>query len=118
VDTLTPSLPDLVSSKFFAWTTRLKFPICKKLTALSSDDGSGTIGVLNTALALTNFRIKNAVRFAFWGAEEFGKLGSYYYVKQINGSDAELAKMRAYLNFDMVSLPKKGLIAHAKLAMI
>ncbi|KAK0383703.1 hypothetical protein NLU13_9614 [Sarocladium strictum] len=70
-----------------------------------NDDGSGTIGVLNTALALTKFRIKNAVRFAFWGAEEFGKLGSYYYVMQLNQSDTELAKMRAYLNFDMIASP-------------
>jgi Zn-dependent M28 family amino/carboxypeptidase len=69
----------------------------------SSDDGSGTVGVLRVAEALANFKIKNAVRFAFWGAEEFGKLGSYYYIKQINSSDTELAKMRAYLNFDMVS---------------
>lgn len=55
---------------------------------------------------MTNFKIKNAVRFAFWGAEEFGKLGSYYYVMQLNQSDTELAKMRAYLNFDMVSFPQ------------
>lgn len=58
--------------------------------------------MLNTALALTKFRVKNAVRFAFWGAEEFGKLGSFYYVKQLNSSETEMAKMRAYLNFDMV----------------
>lgn len=67
-----------------------------------SDDGSGTVGVLNVAVALANFRINNAVRFAFWGAEEYGKLGSYHYVKQLNTSATELAKIRAYLNFDMV----------------
>ncbi|KAH6988117.1 hypothetical protein BKA56DRAFT_630062 [Ilyonectria sp. MPI-CAGE-AT-0026] len=70
-----------------------------------NDDGSGTIGVLTVALALAKYKIKNAVRFAFWGAEEFGKLGSYYYIKQINGSDTELAKIRAYLNFDMIASP-------------
>lgn len=58
--------------------------------------------MLNAAVALSKFRVKNAVRFAFWGAEEFGKLGSYYYVKQLNTSETEMAKMRAYLNFDMV----------------
>lgn len=67
-----------------------------------SDDGSGTIGVLKVAEALAEFEVTNAVRFAFWGAEEFGKLGSYYYVKQLNSSDEEVAKIRAYLNFDMV----------------
>ncbi|KAL2757251.1 hypothetical protein ACRALDRAFT_2098883 [Sodiomyces alcalophilus JCM 7366] len=70
-----------------------------------NDDGSGIIGVLNVALALTRFRVKNAVRFAFWGAEEFGLLGSYYYIKQVNQSDVELSKIRAYLNFDMIASP-------------
>lgn len=68
-----------------------------------NDDGSGSIGILNVALALPKYKIKNAVRFGWWGAEEFGKLGSYYYVRQINQTESELAKMRAYLNFDMVS---------------
>ena len=34
-----------------------------------NDNGSGTIGILNVALALTNFAVKNAVRFGFWSAE-------------------------------------------------
>ncbi|RYP34701.1 hypothetical protein DL767_004147 [Monosporascus sp. MG133] len=77
-----------------------------------NDDGSGSIGVLNVAVALSRFSIKNAVRFAFWGAEEFGKLGSYYYMKQLNGTfsndtgaEAEVNKIRAYLNFDMIASP-------------
>ncbi|CAI6093440.1 hypothetical protein V2G26_017547 [Clonostachys chloroleuca] len=70
-----------------------------------NDDGSGTIGVLKVAEALTKFEVNNAVRFAFWGAEEFGKLGSYYYIKQLNSSDEEVAKIRAYLNFDMIASP-------------
>lgn len=74
-----------------------------------NDDGSGTIGSLVVAKALTKFKIKNAVRFGFWGAEEFGKLGSYYYMKTINGtlggSEKEAHKVRAYLNFDMIASP-------------
>jgi Zn-dependent M28 family amino/carboxypeptidase len=70
-----------------------------------NDDGSGTIGILTVAKALAKFRIKNAVRFAFWSAEEFGLLGSYHYMKSINGSEAEVAKLRAYLNFDMIASP-------------
>lgn len=70
-----------------------------------NDDGSGTIGVWAVAKALTHFKIKNAVRFAFWGAEEFGKLGSFYYVKQLNQTEDEIAKIRAYLNFDMIASP-------------
>ncbi|KFA80591.1 hypothetical protein S40288_09284 [Stachybotrys chartarum IBT 40288] len=74
-----------------------------------NDDGSGTVGVLNVALALTNFKVRNAIRVAFWGAEEFGLLGSYYYLNSINGTlgggPEEVAKIRAYLNFDMIASP-------------
>ncbi|SPN99063.1 related to aminopeptidase Y precursor, vacuolar [Cephalotrichum gorgonifer] len=70
-----------------------------------NDDGSGIIGVLNVALGLTKFSVKNAVRFGFWGAEEYGLLGSYAYIKSINGTEGELAKIRAYLNFDMIASP-------------
>jgi len=72
-----------------------------------NDDGSGTIGILTVAKALAkaNVRIKNAVRFAFWSAEEFGLLGSYAYMKSLNESEAEVAKIRAYLNFDMIASP-------------
>lgn len=52
--------------------------------------------------ALTQFTTKNAVRLGFWGAEEFGKLGSYFYIKSLNSTDTEVNKIRAYLNFDMV----------------
>ncbi|KAF2277361.1 Zn-dependent exopeptidase [Westerdykella ornata] len=74
-----------------------------------NDDGSGSIGTLVVAKALTKFKVKNAVRLGFWGAEEFGKLGSNYYLKSINGtisgSPKEAAKIRAYLNFDMIASP-------------
>ncbi|KAK5076449.1 Leucyl aminopeptidase yscIV [Lithohypha guttulata] len=70
-----------------------------------NDDGSGTIGILNVAIGLTNFTINNAVRFCFWSAEEFGLLGSTYYVSQLNQSAEELARVRAYLNFDMIASP-------------
>ncbi|EAA28271.1 hypothetical protein GE21DRAFT_6081 [Neurospora crassa] len=70
-----------------------------------NDDGSGVIGILTVAKALAKFQVKNAVRFGFWSAEEFGLLGSEYYVKSLNGSKTELAKIRAYLNFDMIASP-------------
>ncbi|CAI6332059.1 unnamed protein product [Periconia digitata] len=75
-----------------------------------NDDGSGTIGSLIVALALAKFKVKNAVRFGFWSAEEFGKLGSNYYLKTLNGtigegSAEEAHKVRAYLNFDMIASP-------------
>ncbi|OLN89038.1 putative leucine aminopeptidase 2-like protein 2 [Colletotrichum chlorophyti] len=70
-----------------------------------NDDGSGTVGVLTVAKALAQFTTKNAVRLGFWGAEEYGKLGSYFYVKSLNSSETEINKIRAYLNFDMIASP-------------
>ncbi|KAH9897598.1 hypothetical protein F4778DRAFT_793666 [Xylariomycetidae sp. FL2044] len=70
-----------------------------------NDNGSGTIGILNVATHLAQFATNNAVRFAFWSASEFGKLGSYYYMNQLNTTASEVAKIRAYLNFDMIASP-------------
>lgn len=75
-----------------------------------NDDGSGIISNLVIARALTNFRVKNAVRFFFWTAEEYGLLGSDYYVSSL--SEDELAKIRLYLNFDMIASPNYGLFIY------
>lgn len=68
-----------------------------------NDNGSGSIGLLTVAKALTHFRVNNAVRFGWWTAEEFGLLGSEYYVEHL--SPAELEKVRLYMNFDMIGSP-------------
>ena len=68
-----------------------------------NDDGSGTIGILEVALQLAKFRINNAVRVLFWSGEEFGLLGSTYYVENLSAE--ELLKIRLYLNFDMIASP-------------
>ncbi|KAL4916398.1 hypothetical protein BDW62DRAFT_105906 [Aspergillus aurantiobrunneus] len=75
-----------------------------------NDDGSGIISNLIIARALTQFSTKHAVRFFFWTAEEFGLLGSDYYVSSL--SPAELAKIRLYLNFDMIASPNYGLLLY------
>jgi Zn-dependent M28 family amino/carboxypeptidase len=46
---------------------------------------------------------RNKVRFAFWGAEESGLLGSEYYVSQLD--DDETESLFANLNFDMIGSP-------------
>lgn len=66
-----------------------------------NDDGSGSSLVLEVKTALENFRVKNKVRFAWWGAEENGLLGSKYYTANLNTSEAN--NILTYLNFDMVS---------------
>ena len=50
-----------------------------------------------------NKNLQRPVRFAFWGAEESGLLGSEHYVDSL--SNANLAKIYANLNFDMLGSP-------------
>ncbi|KAL8880194.1 MAG: hypothetical protein Q9192_008069 [Flavoplaca navasiana] len=68
-----------------------------------NDNGSGTIGILEVAIQLAKYSVNNAIRFVWVSAEEFGLLGSTYYVAQL--SDAEKAKIRLNLNFDMIASP-------------
>ncbi|MGI5270199.1 M28 family metallopeptidase [Nonomuraea sp. CA-218870] len=66
-----------------------------------NDNGSGSAGVLEVALQMAKLKPKNKMRFAFWGAEEFGLLGSAHYVAGL--SEEERAKIALYLNFDMIA---------------
>ncbi|KAJ9645954.1 Leucyl aminopeptidase yscIV [Coniosporium tulheliwenetii] len=68
-----------------------------------NDDGSGTVGILEVALQLAKYKTNNAIRFGWWSAEEFGLLGSEFYVNTT--APAELDKIRLYLNFDMIASP-------------
>ncbi|KAL0258706.1 hypothetical protein SLS55_006208 [Diplodia seriata] len=68
-----------------------------------NDDGSGSTGILEVALQLSNYTTTNSVRFAWWSGEEEGLLGSTYYVETLPA--AELAKLRLMLDFDMIASP-------------
>jgi len=70
-----------------------------------NDNGSGTAGILEVAeqFAARGIEPRNQVRFAWWGAEEFGLLGSQAYVNSL--SQAERDKIRLNLNFDMIGSP-------------
>jgi Zn-dependent M28 family amino/carboxypeptidase len=70
-----------------------------------NDNGSGTATDLEIAEQLAALKIKprQKVRFAFWGAEESGLLGSEHYVDTL--PDTELVKIFANLNFDMLASP-------------
>ncbi|PLB34907.1 M28 family metallopeptidase [Aspergillus candidus] len=75
-----------------------------------NDDGSGIVSNLVIAKALTKYKVKNAVRFCFWTAEEFGLLGSTFYVESLNAT--EIAKIRLYLNMDMIASPNYALMIY------
>ncbi|MGN9781612.1 M28 family metallopeptidase [Nonomuraea sp. ZG12] len=68
-----------------------------------NDNGSGSAGILEVALKFAKAKPKNQVRFAFWGAEEFGLLGSQHYVDALPAEERE--KITLYLNFDMIASP-------------
>ncbi|WP_330434784.1 M20/M25/M40 family metallo-hydrolase [Streptomyces sp. NBC_00825] len=65
-----------------------------------NDNGSGSAAVLATALqvAKTGLKPERHLRFAWWGAEEPGLIGSAEYVRKL--SAAERRRIDVYLNFD------------------
>ncbi|MFI8870641.1 M28 family metallopeptidase [Streptomyces sp. NPDC053707] len=73
-----------------------------------NDNGSGSAAVLETALAVSRARLApdKHLRFAWWGAEELGLVGSKYYVNNL--ATAERSKLAGYLNFDMIGSPNPG----------
>ncbi len=68
-----------------------------------NDNGSGSAAILEVAEQMRKVRPTNTVRFAWWGAEESGTVGSDLYVGGL--TDAERANIALYLNFDMVGSP-------------
>ncbi|KAF8734057.1 aminopeptidase, partial [Rhizoctonia solani] len=68
-----------------------------------NDNGSGSITVLELAVQLAKYNLNNAVRFAWWTAEEFGLVGSSYYIENLPKSERE--KIALYINLDMVASP-------------
>ncbi|NEB00058.1 M28 family metallopeptidase [Streptomyces sp. SID13726] len=73
-----------------------------------NDNGSGSAAVLETALAVSRagFHPTKHLRFAWWGAEELGLVGSRYYVNSL--STANRSRISGYLNFDMIGSPNPG----------
>lgn len=66
-----------------------------------NDNGSGSSLVLEVFRAAVKYQTRNKIRFAWWGGEENGLVGSRYYCTGLRTSDVE--SILAYLNFDMVS---------------
>jgi len=68
-----------------------------------NDNGSGSAALIEVAKQMAKLKPRNMVRFAWWGAEESGLVGSTYYVNGL--SQAERDRITLYLNFDMVGSP-------------
>ena len=68
-----------------------------------NDNGSGTAALLEIAIQLSEVEPQPNVRFAFWGAEEIGLVGSRYYVERLSRREGD--RISLYLNFDMIGSP-------------
>ncbi|MEU3600992.1 M20/M25/M40 family metallo-hydrolase [Streptomyces sp. NPDC006798] len=77
-----------------------------------NDNGSGSAGLLEVAeeLAKAEKRPTNKIRFAWWGAEENGLLGSEAYVASLSSLGKK--EIKAYLNFDMIASPNYGIFLY------
>jgi Zn-dependent M28 family amino/carboxypeptidase len=76
-----------------------------------NDNGSGVGALLETAVRLGGSpAVANAVRFAFWGAEEVGLVGSTAYVRGL--PEADRARIALYLNLDMVASPNTAYLVY------
>lgn len=72
-----------------------------------NDAATGCAALLDTALRLgATPSVTNAVRFAWWGAEEFGQVGSNEYVDSLS-ADQRL-DIALYLNVDMLGSSNGG----------
>lgn len=79
-----------------------------------NDNGSGSAVVLETALRMAELgggeRPANRVRFAFWGAEEVGLVGSRHHLQSL--PEEERGRLAAVLNFDMVGSPNSARLVY------
>ena len=72
-----------------------------------NDNGSGSAFVLETAVQLAEQADpNNKVRFAFWGTEEEGLVGSTEYVADLTPEQVD--DIALYLNFDMIGSHNYG----------
>jgi Zn-dependent M28 family amino/carboxypeptidase len=71
-----------------------------------NDNGSGTGALIEIAEEITELprNPRNRIRFAWWGAEEAGLVGSNAYVADLIES-GEIDDIEANLNFDMLASP-------------
>jgi Zn-dependent M28 family amino/carboxypeptidase len=74
------------------------------------DNGASVAALLEVAQQMSRVRTRNLVRFAFWGAEEAGSIGSSHYVNSL--SPLERQRIALYLNFDMIASPNAVLFVY------
>jgi hypothetical protein len=80
----------------------------------AGDPASGAVAVLEAARVLAKYgsqqgdKFERTIRFALWGVEEIGLIGS---TQHVASHEAELDKLRFYLNMDGAgNIPDKGIV--------
>lgn len=70
-----------------------------------NDNGSGSAALLEIAevFAAQGRVPRNKLRFAWWGAEEHGLIGSTFYVNSLSQAERDMIELN--LNFDMIGSP-------------
>jgi hypothetical protein len=76
-----------------------------------NDNASGSAAILEAALRLAEER--RPIRFAFWGAEERGLLGSRHHVGALD--EAARRRIAIYVNLDMVGSSNPGRFLRSRL---
>ncbi|MBO0960270.1 M28 family peptidase [Neobacillus sp. MM2021_6] len=72
----------------------------------ANDDASGVSAVLELARVMANMPIDTELRFATFGSEEKGLLGSSYYASTLSSEEAD--KMVAHFQMDMIGSKDAG----------
>ena len=67
----------------------------------ANDDGSGTVLTMELARVLRRLPVQQGLRFAWWGSEEYGLIGSRFYVNGL--SNAETGRITGLFQNDMVA---------------
>jgi aminopeptidase S len=78
-----------------------------------NDNGSGTAALLEVALTVAERELRPTkhLRFAWWGAEEVGLVGSRHYVRELPAEQVD--RIDGYLNFDMIASPNGGYFVYS-----
>ncbi|KAF8249186.1 Zn-dependent exopeptidase [Wilcoxina mikolae CBS 423.85] len=71
-----------------------------------NDNGSGSMGLLEIALQLPKWSVKNAVSFGFWTAQEYGMVGSDHFLA--TRTTKQLDAIALYLDFNMIASQNYG----------
>ncbi len=75
-----------------------------------NDNGSGSAALLEVAEQLARAKPRNRLRFAWWGAEELGLVGSRHYVGRLSAAARRAHAL--YVNLDMVGSPNGALFVY------